>query len=253
MKISSFCLGILFLVIIPFGTQLNSKYVQSTPNPTQSFVVSTPIPVPTQIATVNPTASVDSIVYISEKAIEAADRSLRTMQWILGIFITVLIAVAGGLTAYVRKTLNDANIKLNETIRRYDMVVDEINTTKEQLDKITTSYLNLQSNFFELQRQTLPFDMAVVAYENGRISKEAFIESQVWHSWQKWAYADDPTGYEELIVFKETPEGLPRSVIQSAITIFVELEQNLKIPGRAKARDRDKSLKLKKLLDLVDN
>ncbi len=252
MKFLLFLSGILLFVYAPLGIQIELPQQQSTLSPTQTVVAPTTTPSPTQTPHANPTTSVDSITYISEKAIEASNRSLQFMQWALGIFITVLIGVAGGITAYVTKTLNNATTKLSETKRMYDLVVDEVSKTKEQLDKITNSYLNLQLNYFELQRQTLPYDIAVAAYEDGRITREVFIESQAWHSWQKWAFADDPTGYEELVVFKESPEGLPMSVVHSAITIFVELERNLKIPGRAKAKDKDRSLKLRLLLNLRD-
>ena len=92
--------------------------------------------------------------------------------------------------------------------------------------------------------------MAIAAFEAGKITEVELLESQAWFSWQKWVFADNPTGYEELLAHKESREGLPGSVVMTAITVLTELIEKKKRPGVFTTRDEEKMVKLIFLLNL---
>ena len=89
-------------------------------------------------------------------------------------------------------------------------------------------------------------------FENGKIDKEKYIESQAWYSWQKWKFGGDETGYKELLVHKKGLNGLPKSIIRSAIAELIEVNEKINKAGMANDRDFKNRLKLLKVLNLPE-
>ena len=216
------------------------------------FKVPLPVPPPSagvadSSAVSNPLALMESI---SKQAIETSNRTLVTVQWFVSAFVVSLltIAVSGALTFY--RYLRESAQNMSSLKEQYAGVTKDLETTHEEYAAITSRYQNLQLDFLSMDAQTMRMDMAAEAYENGRITREQYIESQAWYAWQKWKFGRDATGFEELLTYKEALDGLPKSIIRSAIAELSDLQSKMKKPGMATSADADTQEKLKRLLNI---
>ena len=191
------------------------------------------------------TISLDVISQVSEKAIHASNNAVEMMKWVVVTFLGFTISAA----TYLGKTEKDISQKVTKIQQEYSLVSKTLDKTENQLNDLSTRYLNLQQDLYDLPSQILPYEMAIAAFEDGKIQEKQLFECQAWFSWQKWIFADDPTGYEELLIHKESREGLPVSIVRAAITVLTKLLEKKKRLGAFNTRDQDKMTKLISLLN----
>ena len=132
-----------------------------------------------------------SVLIVSEKAINSSAAALNAMNYVIGSLIAVAIAVSG----FVYKQFRDSKNELELIKNRYLEGMSKFNESERALNTLTSQYLLMQQEVFNLPRKILPFDLASKAYENDTISKEVFDESAAWFSWQKWIFSANETGY----------------------------------------------------------
>lgn len=188
---------------------------------------------------------------ISSQAIDTASKTLQTIQFTITAFIISLLSIATTIALSFSISLRESSNKIVEIGNKYEIVSQELEKAHRQFESLTNKYLNLQQDFISMESQVLPIDLASKAFENGRISREKYIESQVWLSWQKWKFGEDETGYKELQIHKKTLGNLPRPIKRSALAELIDIEERIKL-GSSTAKDNKNETKLKKILNLSD-
>ncbi len=222
--------GIVLSFVIYFGIGPSRSQIAQT---SAQQAVTTPDPI-------------EIIKNVSEKAIQISSDTVEIMKWVVVTFLGLVISIIGVFW----RTEREIAQKIAQIQQNYNLVSETLFKTQSQLSDLSGRYLNLQQDLHALPSRILPFEMAVAAYEAGKITEETFLESQAWYSWQKWIFGDDSTGYEELVEHKESREGLPGSIIRTAITVLAELVEKKKIPGVFNSRDQETMFKLFLLLNL---
>lgn len=237
-------IGIFYLSVLPsvFGIKLNQIQAQPTLTPTASPVAtSQAVPV---TATVNP---IDIIAQVSEHTMQTSSNVITLMQWLVATVVTVSIAAAGAFWHSERETAK----KIAKIERDQNALSETLIKVENQISGLFYEHFSVQQDLHDLPNRMLPYEEAVKAFEAGKITKSELIESQVWHSWQKWIFLDDMTGFDELIVHKESQEGLPRSIVRAGISLFSELMDRQRHPGAFRQQDQDRLTKLSRLLNLA--
>jgi len=210
------------------------------------------VPLTPTLSSATSTDPIQVIESISRQSIEASNRTLQLVQWLVPIFVLSFVGIATNIVTSFSKEIRESTIKLEEMGRKFELMSHEFEKTHKQLETITNNYLNLQQDFVSVESQTLPFDLATKAYENGRIDQQKYIESQAWYSWQKWKFGGDETGYEELLVHKRAQNGLPKSIIRSAVAELIDLNSKINTVGAAIDQDYKNRSRLLKVLNLPE-
>jgi len=229
---------VLFFILFPSNRLAISSTGTQQVTPTSSITTSN-----------DPIQTIESV---SKQAIDSSNRTLQVVQWSVSIFVLSLLGIATNLTTSFSSNLKEATRRLDEIGQKFEYVNQELEETHKELESIMNNYLNLQQDLIAIESQTLPFDLATKAYENGKIDKEKYIESQAWYSWQKWKFGGDETGYKELLVHKKALNGLPKSIIRSAIAELIEINEKINKAGMANDQDFKNRLKLLKVLNLPE-
>jgi hypothetical protein len=212
----------------------------------------TPLPIAPSVQTTSASTgdSLAMIEGISRLAIEASSRSLTIFQWSITAFVISLMGVAVSVTGKFSRDLKEAREDQARLQKQYEMVSRDLETTHKEYASITSKYQDLQLDFLSMEAQTMRMDVAGEAYEEGKITRERYLEVQAWHAWQKWKFGRDATGYEELSFLKEELKGLPMPVVRSAIAELSALQSKLLQPGMATKVDTETVEKLKALLNI---
>jgi hypothetical protein len=216
-------------------------YITPTASPTQS-------PTPTVPQTVG---DLDTYEKIASQAIQSSNNTLEQMKWMMGIISTVVLGIAGSVVGYFVKTQKELTDYSKEMQKKFNAADQKFESAERQLRNISSNYLQL---LHELNHQSiifLPPEMAMTAFEEGRISPEQYRESQIWFSWANWYYGGNEEGFLQLQIYKNSPLSLPTSIRRIMILEIEQINNRARTRGMIFDKEQELLMKILKLLDLA--
>lgn len=191
---------------------------------------------------------------IASSAISASERALNSMQWLMGAIIG-LVAMAAASAAYLFRASKDtadkaksAEVAAQSAQVAAETAVQQLKMLSDEYVKLTDNYHDMTQRYIELKNETLSLDAAIRDWSRGEIPQGKLIESQQWHSWQKWTHEKDETGWLELRENVSAPDGLVPAVRTAIELELSRLRRKTSKSGSITAREKEYEQRLQTLL-----
>lgn len=243
-NITSFVLTALLIVaslylLIP---QITKNQTITNAIPTALPAVSTPITYGDALNTYQNIAS---------SAIQASERAMNSIMWIVGAMIA-LSTGAAGVGAYLYRTARDTSERAREATKASAEAKIAATEAKVQLDLLKNDYSELFgqykelfNQFTELKLKTKPLHELLNAWEKGEIPDSEIQEAMQLSSWHKWIKDKNDIGWFELA------EIIPIQGLNPKLRSLLRLE--LEKIEKEKKRSKAVQLHKKRLMSLLDN
>jgi len=210
--------------------------------PTALPAVSTPITYGDALNTYQNIASI---------AIQASERAMNSIMWIVGAMIA-LSTGAAGVGAYLYRTARDTSERAREATKASTEAKVAATEAKVQLDllkkdygELFEQYKELFNQFTELKLKTKPLHELLDALEKGEASESDLYEAMQLSSWRKWTKENSEIGWFELA------EMMPKQGLNHKLRLLIQLE--LKKIEKEKKRSKAVQLYKKRLMNVLNN
>lgn len=246
----SICVGIAFLIIgILMSNRLVAYYQKLTQKQLGGTSVTVPTSTPSPQSTSNVNSDIDTYEKIAAQAIQASNRTLDLMTWIVTTSVPIIVLIASAFLSYITKLQKDNLDYSNSIMKELNDVGQKLIVAEKQSSNISSNYMYLLNELNHQSIVFLPPEMAISAFDQGKITKDEFRESQIWLSWVKWFYIDKEEGFLELEIYKDSIQSLPHSIRRIMIVEIERIKEAVKKRGMIYKKEDEL---LKKLLFLLD-